>query len=171
MATIISENRVVMGQPVYRFEIEFKDQDTKTEYFDQGWKQAVRAFQLSKTGFSIVCREWSKKNNEWENTTDATIEEGRVRAERSRAANGNKEVEPKEIVPTMTEGQLNTIKFASETLRMIGIIGKKQLPDEETKINVGAELMNVLGAIGYSVKDIKHLVNQYDASLKVQVTE
>jgi hypothetical protein len=165
MAVTIIENPTIMGQPKYRFEIRYSVTD-EVEYFDQGWKQAVRAYQLFKQGVGIFCKEWDKKANEWVYTTDETIEEGRARAERSR--NGNKEMEPKEIVPSLSDDQVSCIKDASATLKIVAQFGKKQLPDHDTQNMIGMELINVLVAVGYDIDGIKHLVNQYIESSKAQ---
>lgn len=163
MAVTITENKIVMGQPAYRFEV---SSENGTEFFEQGWLAAVKAYNLHKKGvLNIVCREWNKKERIWFDVTEETIAEGYNRAERSK--NGKSLVE-KEYVPSLTDNQVGTIKGAAKTLSMVAINGKNILPSEEDKKQVGMELMEVLSALGYSIKEIKALVIQYGHSVDAQ---
>lgn len=165
MATIVTENKTVMGQPMYRFEISSSE---GTEFFDQGWKAAVKAHQLHKNGIEIFyCREWDKGTREWVDATEETINEGYGRYERLRARSG-KDPEPKEVVPTLSEDARGKIIGASNTLKMVAIAGKTQLPSDDDKRQVGMELMEVLSALGYDIKEIKSLVTQYGHSVNAQ---
>lgn len=175
MAIAITENKYVMGRPQYRFEVQCPTMGV--EYFEQGWQMAVKAYQWYRQGHQgILCREWkdewltekfSKKANAIVNITDDSIAEGKARAERSRQTNGKEPRAFEEVVPTLSDGSIAIIQNAVTTLKLVAQAGKKQLPDEETRQMVGMELMQVLNAMGYTVKDIKHLVNQYDQSIKL----
>lgn len=159
----ITDNRYLMGIPVYKFSVSYSSEiENVVEFFDMGWKAAVKAEQLDRQGCEgIACQEWKK--GEWIDVTEDTIQEGKDRIAKA----GKRTVTPKEeeAIPTLSLESIKTIKGAATTLALLALIGKKQNIDEETKYQVGMELFNVFSAMGYTIDEIHQLTDVFGANV------
>lgn len=164
MAQVTTEmnERFINGRPVNRFRIEVQDSEGRISEmyrFSEGWKRADTWRQLERThgAESLKGTSWDDEVKDFTDDTDKAQEDSDKRAKRAGAPKVS-DAKPGNVFSAETVQSM--LDFAN-LVNLVAREGKKTGIDEESKRTAAMDAIQFIVSLGYSDKDLKHMVNQF----------